>query len=135
MCSRPSRSLNNTVTALMRFSSVRYLMRSSWILCGATRFLRCSLALRFSCSSSSYDRERKLRNSVDMNLLEKVWRHCLRCVMGQTTLQYAQKGYRGPAKPVNRKNESQGLRKFLRPTRERRPESESNVRFRSAGVK
>jgi hypothetical protein len=33
--------------------------------------------------------------------------------LGQTTLQYAQKGYRARAKPVNRKNESQRLRKFL----------------------
>ena len=37
--------------------------------------------------------------------------------MGQTTLQYAEKGYRGRAKPVNRKNESHKLRKFLRPRR------------------
>src|SRR5215475_2464605 len=113
MCKRPSRSLNSTVTALMRFSSVKYLMRSSWTLCGATRFLRCSFAFRLSCSSSSYDRERKFRNSVDMNLLEKVWRNCLRCVLGRTALQYAQKGYRARAKPVNRKNESHRLRKFL----------------------
>jgi hypothetical protein len=35
--------------------------------------------------------------------------------MGQTALQYAQKGYRGRAKPVNRKNESHKLRKFLQP--------------------
>jgi len=37
--------------------------------------------------------------------------------MGQTALQYAEKGYRGRAKPVNRKNESHGLRNFLRPPR------------------
>jgi len=48
-----------------------------------------------------------------MNLLEKVWRNCLRCVTGQTTLQYAQKGYLGRGKPVNRKNESRRLGKFL----------------------
>jgi len=36
-------------------------------------------------------------------------------VLGQTTLQYAQKGYRGRAKPVNRKNELHKLRKFLQP--------------------
>src|SRR6266851_6780633 len=70
MCSRPSRSLKSTVTALMRFSSVRYLSRSSWILCTATRFLRCSFAFRFSCSNSSYERARKLRSSFDMNLLK-----------------------------------------------------------------
>src|SRR6266576_3395700 len=70
MCSRPSRSLKSTVTALMRFSSVRYLSRSSWTLCRATRFLRCSFAFRFSCSNSSYERARKLRSSFDMNLLK-----------------------------------------------------------------
>src|SRR5580658_5003549 len=70
MCSRPSRSLNSTVTALMRFSSVRYFSRCSWILCGATRSLRCCFDCRFSSSSSSYGRERKLRSSVDMHLLE-----------------------------------------------------------------
>jgi len=36
-------------------------------------------------------------------------------VLGQTTLQYAQKGYRGRAKPVNRKNELHKLRKLLSP--------------------
>src|SRR6266404_1075879 len=69
MCKRPSRSLKSTVTALMRFSSVRYLMRSSCTLCGATRSCRCFLAFRLSSSSSSYGRARKLRNSVDMSLL------------------------------------------------------------------
>jgi hypothetical protein len=37
------------------------------------------------------------------------------CVLGQTTLQYAQKGYRGRAKPVNRKNGLHKLRIFLQP--------------------
>src|SRR5579872_2741644 len=68
MWSRPSRSLKSTVTALIRVSSVRYLIRSSWILCAATRLWRCSFAFRFNCSSSSYERARKLRNSFDMNL-------------------------------------------------------------------
>src|SRR5712675_480007 len=70
MCSRPSRSLNNTVTALIRFSSVRYLSRSSWILWIATRFRRCSFACRFSSSSSSYESARKLRSSLDMDILQ-----------------------------------------------------------------
>src|SRR5215468_3028072 len=68
MCSRPSRSLKRTVRALMRFSSVRYLIRSSRILSIETRFLRCSLALRLSSSSSSYERARKLRSSLDMDV-------------------------------------------------------------------
>src|SRR5882757_2961141 len=51
MCKRPSRSLKRTVTALMR----------------------CSLAFKLSCSSSSYDNERKLRSSVDMNLLQLIF--------------------------------------------------------------
>src|SRR6266481_5763928 len=59
MCRRPSRSLNSTVTALIRFSSVRYLSRSSWIFPGATCLVRWSLALRFSSSNSAYDRLRK----------------------------------------------------------------------------
>src|SRR5229473_1779556 len=65
MCNRPSRSLNSTVTALIRFSSVRYLSRCSLILSGATRFLRCSFASRFNSSSSSYDNARKFRSSLD----------------------------------------------------------------------
>ena len=36
-------------------------------------------------------------------------------MLGQTTLLYAQKGYRGRAKPVNRKNRLHKLRKFLQP--------------------
>src|SRR5258708_20348553 len=75
MCKRPSRSLKRTVTALIGLSSVRDLIRSSWILWGATRFLRCSLAFKLSCSSSSYDNERKLRSSVDMNLLQLNFPH------------------------------------------------------------
>src|SRR6202161_1310899 len=70
MCKRPSRSLKSTVTALMRFSSVRYLMRSSWMVSAATRSRRCFLALRFSSSNSSYERDRKLRSSVVMFLLK-----------------------------------------------------------------
>src|SRR5579864_5003176 len=68
MCNRPSRSVKRTVRALTRFSSVRYLRRSSRILSSETRFLRCSLALRLSSSSSSYDRARKLRSSLDMDV-------------------------------------------------------------------
>src|SRR5712691_1828125 len=70
MCRRPSRSLKRTVSALMRFSSVRYLSRSSWILCGATRSRRCFLAFRFISSNSSYEIERKFRSSLDMLLLD-----------------------------------------------------------------
>src|SRR6185437_10892174 len=69
MCRRPSRSLNMTVTALMRLSSVKYLSRSSWILWAGTRFLRCSFASRLSSSNSSYERVRKFLSSVDMELL------------------------------------------------------------------
>src|SRR5450631_2795401 len=69
MCKRPSRSLKSRVTALMPFSSERYLIRSSWILWAATRFLRCSFASRFNSSSSSYDSARKFRSSLDMKLL------------------------------------------------------------------
>src|SRR5450432_2724073 len=69
MCSRPSRSLNNTVTALIRFSSVRYRIRSSRIRSGAMRFLRCSFASKFSSSNSSYDSAKKFRSSLDMYLL------------------------------------------------------------------
>src|SRR5262245_17735290 len=50
-----------------------------------------------------------------MNLRQEDWRNCAGCGMRQTTLQYAQKGYRGPETPVNRKNESLRLGKFLRP--------------------
>src|SRR5450631_2237399 len=75
MCSRPSRSLNNTVTALIRFSSVRYRIRSSRIRSGAMRFLRCSFASRFSSSNSSYDSARKFRSSLDMYLLEWIALH------------------------------------------------------------
>src|ERR1700733_348836 len=64
MCSRPSRSENSTVTALIRLSSVRYLMRCSWILWAATRSVRCFLASRFSSSSSPYGSMRKSRRSV-----------------------------------------------------------------------
>src|SRR5947209_5203183 len=64
MCSRPSRSVNITVTALMRFSSVRYRNRSSWICAAGTRSLRCRLAVRFSSSSSPYESVRKSRSSV-----------------------------------------------------------------------
>src|SRR5579862_4122406 len=67
MCSRPSRSLKSTVTALIRFSSVRYLIRSSRILSLETRFLRCSFASRFRSSSSSYVSARKLRSSVGID--------------------------------------------------------------------
>src|SRR6266849_8732023 len=70
MCKRPSRSLNNTVTALMRFSSVKYLRRSSCTFCGATRSRRCFLAFRFSSSSSSYGSAKKLRSSFDISLLK-----------------------------------------------------------------
>src|ERR1700730_5927831 len=70
MCSRPSRSLNSTVTALMRFSSLKYLMRSSCTLCGATRSWRCFLAFKFNSSISSYGSAKKLRSSVDMSLLK-----------------------------------------------------------------
>src|SRR6266852_5233776 len=70
MCKRPSRSLNNTVTALMRFSSVKYLMRSSCTSCAATRSRRCFLAFRFSSSSSSYGSAKKLRSSFDISLLK-----------------------------------------------------------------
>src|SRR5712692_8918065 len=73
MCRRPSRSLNSTVTAFMRFSSVRYLSRCSWILWAATRCLRCSFASRFNSSSSPYESIKKSRNSVDMDLLENLW--------------------------------------------------------------
>src|SRR6266849_1616442 len=70
MCSRPSRSLKSTVTALMRFSSIKYLMRSSCTLCAATRSRRCFLAFRFSSSSSSYGSAKKLRSSFDISLLK-----------------------------------------------------------------
>ena len=40
-------------------------------LSGATRFLRWSFALRFSSSSSSYERARKLRSSWTCHLLKK----------------------------------------------------------------
>src|SRR6266404_1074668 len=71
MCSRPSRSLKSTVTALMRFSSVKYLMRSSCTLCAATRSRRCFLAFRLSSSSSSYGSAKKLRSSFNMTLLNE----------------------------------------------------------------
>src|SRR5579872_222934 len=73
MCRRPSRSLNITVTALIRFSSVRYLMRSSRILSSGTRLSRCSLACRFSSSSSPYESRRKSCSSLVILLLGTVY--------------------------------------------------------------
>src|SRR5580698_7077808 len=70
MCNRPSRSLKSTVSALMRFSSVRYLSRSSRMVSRETRFLRSSFALRLRSSSSSYDNARKLRSSLDMDVVQ-----------------------------------------------------------------
>src|ERR1700690_3178907 len=75
MCSRPSRSLNNTVTALMRFSSVKYLSRCSRIMSAESRLLRCSFASRFSSSSSSYDSSKKFLSSLDMDLLDWIALH------------------------------------------------------------
>src|SRR5580693_5035244 len=40
------------------------------MVCAATRSRRCLLALRFSSSNSSYERDRKLRSSVVMFLLK-----------------------------------------------------------------
>src|SRR5580704_7533307 len=71
MCRRPSRSQNMTVTALMPFWSVRYFRRSSWILWGATRSLRCFFAFRLSSSNSSYDSSRKLRSSLMKLLIDR----------------------------------------------------------------
>src|SRR5579862_6280060 len=65
MCNRPSRSLNSTVTALIRFSSVKYLIRCSLMFSAGIRFLRCSFASRFNSSSSSYDNARKFLSSLD----------------------------------------------------------------------
>src|ERR1700759_356835 len=71
MCSRPSRSLNSTVTALMCFSSVRYFSRSSRMVSAGTRRLRWSLAAKLRSSSSEYDISMKLRSASDMLLLRE----------------------------------------------------------------
>src|SRR6185436_6077609 len=104
MWRRPSRSLKRTVTALIRFSSVRYLRRSSWILCAATRFFRCSLAFKFRDSNSSYESERKLRSSFDMVLLIVFWarRSFFTGSVGwRTTQQGIVEARRGPIKKAN----------------------------------
>src|ERR1041384_7771200 len=51
MCSRPSTSVKQTVTALIRFSSVRYLRRSSSTCASGVCLVRFSLASRFISSS------------------------------------------------------------------------------------
>src|SRR5579862_2886485 len=64
MCRRPSRSLNMTVTALMRFSSVRYFKRSSRTVSRGVRFSRAFFASRFNSSSSAYESVRKSCNPL-----------------------------------------------------------------------
>src|SRR5665647_423341 len=62
MWKRPSRSVKQTVTALIRFSSCRYFSRSSRMRSAGTRSSRWRLASRFISSSLSYGISRKSRS-------------------------------------------------------------------------